>query len=351
MQSKTKVSLASPIKIRTTTVKNRIVLPPLVVCGLHPDGTVNDAVVDHYERFARGGCGIIIQEATCVSPNGKLAGPQLGLWEDSQISQHRRIVDACRPYGALLLVQIHYASKEGEPDDVVQVGPSPYVNQDGPHRELRFAEIEQIRDDYIAAAVRAEKAGYHGVELHGAHGYLLCAFLNSEINQRQDKYGQPTRLVREITEGIRQVTGPDFIVGIRFGADNPDMSDGVKTCHELEKMDIDLLNVSSGMGRSQPLPVPPDFAFSELAWRGVEIKKQTSLPVIAVGDLNDPFLAERLVGDGHADFAAVGRGMLVDPEWARKALTGEAIIPCLDCKRCVWLRHHELCPGRRSVTG
>lgn len=331
-------------------VKNRIVLPPLVICGLHPEGIVNDRVVAHYAAFAKGGCGIIIQEATCVSPDGRLAGPQLGLWQDSQIEEAKRIVEVCRPSGALLLVQIHYASKQGEPDSIVQVGPSAYHNQDGDHRALDLAEIERIRDDFITAAVRAEKAGYQGVELHAAHGYLLCAFMNHKLNRRSDRYGEPTRLVREIIDGIRQRTGNDFIVAARVGADNPDLPAGHANCRALAEMGVDLLDVSSGMAQDGPLPVPPDFPFSELAWRGCEIKKKTALPVIAVGDLNEPARAALLIEGGFADFAAVGRGMLVDPDWPAKVLAGLPVNPCLDCRTCRWFRNHEKCPGRRRAS-
>ena len=341
-------TLASPIRIRNFEVKNRTVLPPLVICGLHKDGMVNDEVVQHYGAFAQGGCGIIIQEATCVSEDGRLAGEQLGLWKDSQIDEMSRIVDRCRPHGPLMLVQIHYASKQGEPDNIVQVGPSVYENNDGPHRALSLSEVDRIRDDFIVAAQRAEKAGYDGIELHGAHGYLLCAFMNSKLNQRTDKYGDITYLIKQIIEGIRQRTSSDFIIACRVGADNPDMATGIANCKALEEAGLDLLNISSGMAQDGPLTIPEGFPFSELAWRGCEVKKHTGLPVIAVGDLNDPAMAKKLIEEGYADFAAVGRGMLVDPAWARKAIDGLPINPCLDCAECVWFRHHEKCPGRKK---
>jgi 2,4-dienoyl-CoA reductase-like NADH-dependent reductase (Old Yellow Enzyme family) len=222
--------LGSPIQIGKHTVKNRIVLPPLVICGLHRDGHVGDAVVEHYRSFAEGGAGIVIQEATCVSADGRLAGPQLGLWNDGYIDEMRPIVEAVKPSGALLLVQIHYASKQGEPDHVVQVGPSEYDNDDGFHRALSTDEVRRIRDDFIAAARRAERAGYDGVELHGAHGYLLCAFMNSLLNRRDDAYGELGLLNREIIQGIRAVTASDFLVTMRVGVDNPDMATGAANC-------------------------------------------------------------------------------------------------------------------------
>ena len=326
-------TLATPLRIRDAVAKNRIVLPPMVVCGLHPDGVVNDAVVAYYERLAAGGCGILIQEATVVSPDGKLAEPQIGLWSDDQLDGQKRIVDRCRPHGPLFLVQIHHARVM--------------------RRELETAEVERIRDDFTAAAVRAEKAGADGVELHGAHGYLLCSFLNERVNRRKDRYGDPMALVTEIYRSIRQATRPGFLVTIRVGADNPDMASGIARSRALEALGFDLLDVSSGMTKpgDPKLPVPADFPFSELAWRGCEVKKHVAVPVIAVGQLDDPKKAARLVEEGYADFAAVGRGMLVDPEWAKKTLAGEPVHSCQNCSPCRWFRHHETCPGRRLAEG
>lgn len=339
-------NLQSPIKIRNFTVKNRVVLPPLVICGLHKDGHVNEAVLSHYEAFARGGCGTIIQEATCVLPEGRLAGEQLGIWEDGQIEESKRIADRVLPYGAMLLMQIHYASKQGEPDNIVQVGPSEYVNHDGSHRKLSTAEVERIRDGFISAAVRVEKAGYHGVELHGAHGYLLCAFMNSKYNIRDDRYGDTTQLIREIITGIRQTTGLGFIVTARVGTDNPDMATGIANCKVLDNAGLDLMNISAGMGNEDKRPLPEGFPFSELTWLGCEVKKQVKLPIMAVGDMNVPGQAAKLIKEGWADFACIGRGLLVDPEWANKMFAGEMPNACLDCKRCVWFRGHEKCPGK-----
>jgi NADPH2 dehydrogenase len=341
------LKLDSPIKIRDFNIKNRIVLPPLVICGLHREGLVNDAVLCHYESFARGGNGTVIVEATCVRPEGRLAGPQLGLWEDAQTDGMARIAGRVLPHGALLLVQIHYASKQGEPDDVKQIGPSEYTNHEGPHRALSTAEVERIRDGFVEAAARAEKAGFHGVELHGAHGYLLCAFMDALLNRRDDRYGELMALPREIYEGIRQVTGKDFIVSMRMGADSPDMATGIANALALEAMGCDMLHVSHGM-KCGPVPAPEGFPFSGLAWRGCEIKKHVKIPVIAVGGLDKPGLAEKLVSGGYADFAAVGRGQLVDPEWANKTLAGLPVKPCLDCKiGCRWFNKHEKCPGKK----
>jgi NADPH2 dehydrogenase len=315
--------LNTPIKIRNFTAKNRVALPPMVLCGLHPDGRVNAGVVEHYESFARGGCGMVIQEATCVLPEGKLADRQLGLWEDTQAEGMKRIADKVLPYGALLLVQLHYANKQ----------------------RLSTAEMERIRDGFVAAASRAQAAGYHGVELHGAHGYLLCAFMNAQYNKREDRYGELTMLPKEILAGIRQCTGKDFIVTMRMSADISDMPEGTANAGAMEAMGFDLLHVSHGMQREGNLPIPSGFPFSDLVWRACEIKKHVRIPVMAVGGLNKPGLAARLVGEGYADIAAVGKGQLVDPDWANKTLAGRPVNPCLDCKDCVWFEGKKKCPG------
>lgn len=341
--------LSTSIRVRNFTVKNRVVLPPIVPFGLHPEAKVNDAALAHYESFARGGSGIIIQEATCVLPEGKLAGEQLGIWEDAQIDGMRRIAERVLPHGALLLMQIHHASTQGVPDAVTHIGPSEYTDRSGPHRALALAEVERIRDAFIGAAVRAEKAGYHGVELHGAHGYLLCAFMNSQYNRRDDRYGELTLLPREIIEGIRQRAGKDFIVACRAGANNPDMNTGIENSIKLEAAGFDMLNISSGMGRAARPPVPEGFPFSDLAWLGCEVKKHVKIPVIAVGGLGDPELAKKLAGEGRADFAAVARGQLADPEWANKVLAGKPVNRCLNCARgCLWFKDYQKCPGRKK---
>ena len=344
--------LSSPIIVGRHTFKNRIVAPPLVVTGLHRQSQVVEELLKLYGAFAESGCGTIIQEATCVLPEGKLAGDQLGLWEDGQIDGCRRIVGRCKPHGALMLVQIHYASKQGEPDNVVQIGPSEYTNHDGFHRALGLDEVERIRDGFIAAALRAERAGYDGVELHGAHGYLLCAFMNSKLNRRSDRYGDTMELVREVYAGIRQSVRSDFLVTIRVGVDNPDMQTGIRNTQEIDRLGFDIINVSSGMAQDVEVKAPKGFPFSALTWRGCETKKFVKAPVIAVGDLDDPALAKRLIAEGWADFAAIGRGMLVDPHWAGKALGIDPapLIRCRKCRHCQWFGDHNRCPVVRQAT-
>lgn len=343
-------SLETPIRIRNFSVKNRVVLAPLVIFDLHKDGHVNNAVLDHYESFARGGCGILVQEATCVLPEGRLGGSQLGLWEDERVDGMKRIAERVIPYGPLLLMQIHYASTQGEPGPVTFVGPSAYENADGIHRALGIGEVERIRDAFVAAALRAEKAGYHGVELHGCHGFLLCAFQNARYNRRDDRYGDPTFLTREIIEGIRQSAHKDFIITCRTGIDNPDVAAGIAACKALEAAGLDMLSASLGMGREGNLPVPEGFPFSDLAWLGCEVRKNVQIPVIAVGGMNQPENATKLISEGWADFAAIGRGLLADPDWANKVFSGQSVTRCYKCKAgCLWGDKPEKCPARKKA--
>ena len=171
--------------------------------------------------------------------------------------------------------------------------------------------------------------------------------MNSLLNRRGDEYGELGLLNREIIQGIRAVTSKDFLVTIRVGADNPDMATGAAHCQDLEALGVDLLNVSSGMARTEKLGVPKEYPFSKLSWRAAEIKKLVKTPVIGVGGLHDPEDAAAYIEGGYADFAAIGRGLLVDPEWASKVLCGEKPVKCHDCKQCVWFRKHDKCPGRK----
>lgn len=320
--------LSTPFAFRGGIVaRNRVAVPPMVVCGLHPDSAVTDATVAHYAALAAGGAGVLIQEATCVSPDGKLAAEQLGLWEDGQVEGMRRLVETVRPHGPVHLVQIHHS-------------PVP--------ADIGTEAVERIRDAFVRTAVRAQDAGFHGVELHGAHGYLLSRFLSPRWNRRDDRYGEPIRLAAEILEAVRSATRPAFLVGIRLGVDCPDLPTGLAHAVALDRMGVDFLDVSRGHREEDdpPYAAPCDFPFHELAHRAAAVKPHVAAPVIGVGSLDDPAVAANYLAAGHADFAAVGRGHLVDPAWARKALADEPRDPCLHCPSCKWFRQHELCPGR-----
>jgi NADPH2 dehydrogenase len=213
--------------------------------------------------------------------------------------------------------------------------------------------------------LRAQKAGLDGVELHGAHGYLLTQFFSPVINKRTDAYGgKPANRVRfagEIIQKIRQSAGNKFIIGCRLGCNEPGLNEGIEIAKELEAAGADVLHVSSGMGTIFPpdqnasLPVPADFKFSWLVYGGSEIKKHVKIAVIVVNGIRTPRQANSILEDGLADMAALGKGLLVDLEWANKARLEKKVAACLGCKICGFFKRGaepgEHCPRTKEMAG
>lgn len=344
------MNIFSSTTIKGIQIPNRIVFPPVVNFGWsYTDGKVTDKHVTHYEERAKGGAGLIVVEATCVNQQGKIFNYQLGAWSDDQIEGLTRITNACHKYGAAILLQIHHAgltTRKG----VSEFAYGPSVDPDDERTvELTVDQIHQLRDEFIAAAIRAEKAGFDGVELHGAHGYLLNQFASSAINHRSDEYGGSTknrlRLASEIIAGIKSSTKSNFIVDYRLGSCTPTLSDGIEVAQLLEKYGVDIIHASHGGVKGINAEVPQGCEFNSILHMGTEIKKHVTVPVIVVNQIQTPERANKLVESGLADFVAIGRDMLTDAQWANKARNGEDIIYCIDCQpRCKRFSRPESCP-------
>ena len=342
--------LHDPIILRGHSIKNRVVFPPTVVFWGESDGMVTERHLAHYRRRAEGGAGLIIVEATAVQSEGRLRNSQLGIWSDDHIAGLGRICEACHRENAAVLIQIHHAGIKSHPEITSDpTGPSDYIDGDRSIRAMSTAEITATRDAFIQAALRAHQAGFDGVELHGAHGFLLSQFASTVTNRRTDRYGGdlPGRmaLVEEIIAGIRNTVDDDgFIIDCRMGCNEPSMEHGIEIAKRLEAAGVDLLHVSSGFGGAEE-PVPPgDFPGHWILWGGTEIKKRVSIPVVVVYGIRTHDQAAWLL-DGQADFVALCKGLLVDPDWPKKALTNEPIITCVECKpSCKWFEDGTTCP-------
>jgi NADPH2 dehydrogenase len=327
-------SLFSEIPIRNFKIKNRIVMPPMVCSGFTgEDGFFTLKNIERYRDRARGGVGLIIIEATCINKTGKLIPGQLGLWSDDHIKGFSRLAGYCHDYECTVLAQIHHAGlavASGVTED--PVAPSDFQGISRSNikvraRALTLIEIAKIQDEYVAAAVRAKKAGLDGIELHGAHGYLISQFFSPLVNKREDDYGgslvNRTRFATEIVTGIRQAVGQDFIISCRMGCDEPDIGSSIRIAQLLEKAGVDMLHISTGMthhigGEIADINVPKYFHYNSIVYRGSQIKEKVKVPTIVVNGIRTPLDAAYLVEHNHADFVAVGRGLLVDPEWANK---------------------------------
>ena len=343
--------LFEPFHIRGVEIKNRICMPPCVrynLCG--EDGCVSDENVEHYRALAKGGAGLIIQEATCVDPRGKLAHRQLGVWSDEQIPGLKRIADAIHQEGTPVFMQIHHAGVVGI-EEAAMLCPSDFelvhrgMLKRG--REMTTDEIREAQRAFVSAALRAAKAGYDGVELHGCHQYLVCQFYNNRVNRRTDAYGSnPSLFALETLEMVRQEVPKSFVVGIRLGAFEPTLADGISHAKELAAHGIDFINVSYGFyGEDEPSR-PEAFPHKDVVFAAGEIKKDVDCAVFAVNGIKSADDARDILSRTGVDMACIGRGMLINPGWANDAGAGRDTGRCLDCAGCFWRSDSSACPGR-----
>lgn len=344
--------LFEPLKLGGKTVKNRICVPPMVCMSKNDTtGTVTPWTVGHYGAIAKGGHGLVIVEATCVNPDeGKLSKTQLGLWSDDQIEGHRAIAAAISAEGAVALVQIHHAGVVGVSENLVCPSAYSYTDKNGrlhEGKELSLSDIQRIQGEFIAAAVRAHKAGYDGIELHGCHNYLICQFLNSRVNRRTDVYGtNPALFVKEIYDGIRAAVGADFIIGIRMGVFEPTLEDGIAHARAMEAIGLDFLNLSYGFGAESEPHCPADFPYKDVIWGAGQIKAQVSVPVFAVYGIQNAAQAQGILEATGVDMVCVGRGVLVNYNWAADCMAGKDPGKCLYCPKCTWYFPNVACAGK-----
>lgn len=334
-------ALFQEIQVGKTTIKNRVVVPPMV-CFKYSDeiGFVSEGHLAHYEALAKGGAGLIVVEATCVLPDGRLSMDQMGLWQDEQVEGMKAIVEVCHKHGAKVVVQLHHAGeKRAKTIDEAEIF---NVNT------ISLETIETIRSAFVNAAKRAVAAGFDGVEIHGAHGYLLCQMANPEVNQRSDAFGgsldNRLSLAKAIISDIQTACPELAIIGYRTGANEPDLEDGIAIAKALESYGVNLLHVSAGLGKEQSHHVPEGFKGNWIAYMGTAVKKAVSIPVILVNGVRLPEEAAWYVEEGLIDFVALGRAHLVDPEWANKAKASLTPVSCLNCKPCRWFKDGRECP-------
>lgn len=324
--------VSDEIIIRGKKIKNRIVMPPMVCFSFKGDngGMYGEQYVDHYTKRAKGGTGLIIVQATPVAG----AAEQLGVWSDEQMKPLEKIAQNCHSYGSTVMMQLSC----GDVD----------VN------ELSREQIHKMQSDCIAAAAKAIQAGFDGVEYHFAHGYTLCRFLDPTFNKRKDSYGgaleNRIRFLTEIMHPIRETVGEDSIISVRMGGNIPDVAGAIDVAKAFEELGIDLLHVSFGM--EEPAgDVPADFKCSTIVFNGSEIKKHVTIPVIAVSEIFTGEQANFLIENDYVDFAAVGRGIYADENWANKVLAKEPIQQCRNCggsiRKCLWFTDHTKCPAKK----
>lgn len=347
-------NLTKSITIAGHKIKNRICMPPLVCFqfGNGMDGFVIQKNVEHYRKRAKAGTGLIVVEATCISPECKLSSTQLGIWKDEHIKGLAEIADVCHEFEAVVTVQIHHGGFNVHAECGDAVSSSPWEFKGRIARKLSIKEIEKIHKDFVSAAIRTQKAGFDGVQLHGCHSYLLNAFASDLVNKRSDKYGgnakNRTRLACSIIKDIRANCGKNFIIDIRMAGNDPTPEIGVENAKYYIDAGVDMLSVSGGIGNLESVVPPIDFPFEKITWLGVNIKnKYPNIPVAAVCGITTKEQAEQLAG--LVDFVSVGRAMLADGDWSSYALNNTPLAsPCLKCKRCLWFSNPDKCPALKN---
>lgn len=355
--------LFKPGKIGRMEVKNRIVFSQIETVG-NLDGTITDRTVNFYAERAKGGAGLIIVGGCYIDPLGKHFDFQCSISDDRSIPGLKKLAEAVHANGNGVKVaqQLFHAGRQNPRDRVKlrpPVGPSPIATRIGAiPKELTIEEIEVLVEKYADAARRAQEAGFDAVDIHGAHGYLPSQFMSPHSNKRTDKYGRDvegrSRFACEIIRRIKEKCGEDFPVMIKINGDDGLVDDGItleyakEVAKFLEKAGADAISGVSGGNHDSisafsvgPMSVPKGF-MQNLA-QG--IKEVVRIPVIAIGRLNDPVLAEKILNEKKADFVAIGRGLIADPEFPNKVAQGrlQDIRPCICCMNCVddlW-RHIE----------
>ena len=342
--------LFSPMKIGKCEIPNRTVVPAMVANMCPDNGLASEQYIKYHEEKAKGGWGLIITEDYRVNPNAGGYPHICGLWSEEQIPSHKKLTDTIHKYESKIFCQIYHAGRQatsGVNGGMQPVSCSPIPcpwNKEVPH-ELTIPEIKQIVADFGNTAANVVKAGFDGVEIHCAHGYLLHEFLSPNCNHRIDEYGgsfmNRLRFVHEVYDAVRAAVGPDFPVTIRISAD--ENTEGGRRFHETRQIlrefqdwGVDAIHLSTGMyGVLSSLGTVASH-HQHQGWimdYAEEAKKFLHIPVITVGRIREPYMAEDILASGKADFIGMARESLTDPHWPEKAKAGRLndIRHCVGC--------------------
>lgn len=325
--------LNSPIKVGNLEIKNRLVMPPMATAKGTDDGKVTKQNCEYYDEKSSGGyIGLIIAEHSYVSLEGKASKGQVSIADDQDIDGLKKLTSVIHENGTKVFAQINHAGgaakKEITGKEVLGASAVPMPKTGFVPLEMSFDDIQKVIHDFTQAALRAKIAGFDGVEIHSAHGYLLNQFYSPITNKRMDEYNSQTldgrlKLHIEIIKSIRKAVGDDYPLAVRLGAcDYMDggstYEDGIMAAKLLAQSGIDLLDISGGLFGY----IRPDYNeqgyFSDIT---KAIREVVDIPVLLTGGITDAENAELLLKEGKADMIGVGRAILKDSLWAKNAMT------------------------------
>jgi 2,4-dienoyl-CoA reductase-like NADH-dependent reductase (Old Yellow Enzyme family) len=332
--------LFHPLKIRSVTFKNRIAISPMCQYS-SADGFANDWHLVHLGSRASGGAALVMQEATAVTPNGRISPDDLGLWKDEHIAPLKRITDFIKSQHSVPGIQLAHAGRKGSTSSpwkggkILNIGnggwttiaPSsiPFRDTDPAPEAMSLADIFQLREDFKSATRRAFTAGFEVIEIHGAHGYLINSFLSPLSNKRTDQYGGPfenrIRLLKEISADIRKIWPDNYPLFVRISstdyAENGwDLSSSILLARELKTLGVDLIDCSSGgLVPNVHIPLAPGYQvpFAE------KIKTDSGILTGAVGLITSAVQANDIITSGKADLVFIARESLRNSNFPQTA--------------------------------
>ena len=316
--------LLEPLRFRNgVSAPNRIWLAPLTNLQSHADGLISDDEVNWLRSRAEGGFGIVETAATHVSADGQAWSGQLAAYDDRFVEGWRRLALASQSKGAPMLAQLFHGGARALPcAGRAPWSASPSAEGEGPFTEASATQVEQVVADFVTAALRIERAGGAGVELHGAHGYLLCQFLSATMNRRSDAWGGSlegrARLLRTVTQGIRAAAKPTFVVGVRLSPENfgnltgLDLDESLQVARWLADDGVDFLHLSL-WNAANPTQKRPDAHPVTLFAQAVP----ADLPVVSAGTIWTRAEAESQLALG-ASAVALGRAAILNADWPQR---------------------------------
>ncbi len=341
----------TPAAIGTVEIKNRFVKAATAESMALDTGAVSEELIGYYERYAGFDLGMIITGHMYVHPQGKAHAKQTAIYGDEFIPGLRRLTEAVHSRGAKIFVQINHAGSQARGDVAEPVAPSPVKNRltGVIPRELSHEEIEEIIAAFGEAARRAREAGFDGVHLHAAHGYLISQFNSPYGNRRKDEWGGTTekrsRFLLRVVEDVRSKVGRDYPLSAKLGIEDG-IEDGLKKeqgaelARALMDAGVDAIEVSCGLmgptgGSARPVNSPEEEAYFLPC--AVAVREAVgALPIILVGGLKTPALMARLIQEERADFVSLGRPLIREPDLVYQVARGRGeAASCISCNKCL----------------
>jgi 2,4-dienoyl-CoA reductase-like NADH-dependent reductase (Old Yellow Enzyme family) len=303
------------------TMKNRFMLAPMTNQQSHEDGQLSDEEFNWLTLRAKGQFGLVMTCASHVQEVGKGFPGQLGIFRDQLMDGHKRLAKEIKSYGSLAVIQLHHAGMRSPREVIGQQPVCPSDNEKTGARTLSLDEVIQLREDFIDAAIRSKECGYDGVEVHGAHGYILTQFLSAEINHREDQYGgsleNRSRILFEIVDGIREKCGPNFLLGVRLSPERfgMDLKEIKTICLKLDGL-VDFLDVS--LWDCFKMPEDANHQDKSLLEHFTNLRLQHAKLTVAGKILSGDDVHKIL--DAGVDFVSIGRSGILHHDFPRQVM-------------------------------